>query len=98
MTGSMIFISTWFGIGFLCMFGAWISDMRGKEFDKDYFSEKNVLLSLFILLLGYLSLIIWICAFNDKNKPFTKLIYKIANIGVKKNDKNKIEIDSDSNE
>ena len=85
--GEIIFITTWFGSGFLIMFGGWIVDMRGEEFDKNYFSVENVLLSLVILLFGYISLIIACYIFCNNKKPFTRFMYKIANIGVKHKEK-----------
>lgn len=82
--GEIIFLSTWFGAGFLVMVGIWISDMRGQEFDKNYFDVMNICLSLAAWLLGYISLAIACYIYLHNNKPFTKLMYKIANIGVKK--------------
>lgn len=81
--GKIIFISTWFGIGFLIMFCVWISDMRNKEFDKNYFDILGIFFSLLILLFGYISLVIATFIYCYNNRPFTKLVYKIANIGIK---------------
>ena len=66
------------------MVGTWIDDMRGEEFDEKYFNLEKILLSLLVWLFGYVSLIIATYIYLYNNRPFTKLIYKIANIGVKK--------------
>ena len=85
--GVIIFFLTWFGIGFLSMFGMWVVDMRGKEFDKHYFDNDTMFMSFMTFLMGYVSLIIFICYLCHEYIPFTKIIYKIANIGIKKSDK-----------
>lgn len=83
----ILFISTWFGIGFITMIIVWISDMRGEEFDKDYFDIECIFMSLLTFVLGYVSLIASIGLYCYKQKPFTRFIYKIANIGIKNSNK-----------
>ena len=89
MDRKIILMVTWFIVGFLVMFGLWIYDMRGEEFDKKYFGESTILCSLLTLVGGYISLIIVCIVYCYDNRPFTKFIYKIANIGVNNQKKNK---------
>lgn len=86
--GKVIFITTWFGFGFITMIAMWISDMRNKEFDKNYFNAEGIFLSLLTWAFGYITLVVSIGIYCHNHKPFTKLIYKIANIGVKKSKEN----------
>ena len=59
--------------------------MRGKEYDEDYFSEEcNFLIMIVMTILGFFSLLIVLFFIVDKKVDFKKLIYKIANIGIKK--------------
>lgn len=80
----MLFIISWFLAGFISMLCIWIHDMRDEEFDKYYFDVGNVCLSLLALLGGYISAIICYNIWATNNRPFTKLIYKLVNIGIKK--------------
>ena len=82
--GGIIFISTWIGLGLETMIALWVSDMRGQEFDKDYFNAEGILLSLLVFAFGYLSFIISIGVYCHNHKPFTKFMYKMANLGVKR--------------
>lgn len=86
--GEILFVSTWFVSGFITMFSMWIIDMRNKEFDENYFSAEWMFFSLLVLILGYASLIGLIITYCYTHKPFTKLIYKIANIGTKSSKRN----------
>ena len=79
------FVISWLVVGFICMFGMWIDSMRGIEFDPDFFYEEDIItVSILLFILGYISLLIIFLALMKDKKYFTKLIYKIANIGVKK--------------
>ena len=83
-------IISWFVIGFISMIFMHLWDMRGEEYDEDYFDETCIFISFVVILLGYISLIFMIFAsiyIKLKGKKLiTKLLYKIANIGVKKAD------------
>ena len=78
------FIS-WFIVGLISAMILWISDMRGKKFNENYFDSTAILISIILIMFGYISpfMIFWL--FTFEKKYFTKLIYKIANIGLKKN-------------
>ena len=87
MRATIIFLVSWFLIGFVSMAVMWISDMRNNEFNENYFDKECVGLSIFVLVMGYISIIILYFACTSEKKYFTKFIYKIANIGVKKAEK-----------
>lgn len=78
-------IIVWLFFGLISFLFLCAEDMRGKEFDKDYFKNDGyILASIFIIMLGIISFIIYIIYEFFKKINFTKLIYKICNIGVKK--------------
>lgn len=64
-------------------------DMRGEEFDEDYFSLENISVYLGSILFGCITMFIFIgvCIYN--HRPFTKFMYWLANIGIKKAGDNK---------
>lgn len=81
----LIFFISWFVVGFICMFILWIDSMRGAEFDPDFFSQDDVIpVSIILFVFGYISPFIIGAFYMQEKKCFTRLIYKIANIGVKK--------------
>ena len=89
-----LFVISWFLVGFITLISIFVCDMRGKEFDKYYFDDGGAIASLVLILFGYISPFIYLFAVfmsNIGEKPFTKLIYKFVNIGVKKEDKNEEE-------
>lgn len=79
----MVYVS-WFIVGLISAMSIWIYDMRGKPYDGSYFDENCVLISIVMIVFGYLSPIILIAVIMHSNKFITKLIWKIANIGLKK--------------
>ena len=86
----LILVLSWFAIGFICMFIMWISEMRGKEFNPDFFDEEGTaFVSLMLFLCGYISLILILSFYIEEKNIFTKLVYKIANIGIKKKEESK---------
>ena len=83
---NIILIITWFLIGIATMIAIWISDMRNQEFNKNYFAGAGISFSFLVLFGGYLSFVISIGVYCHIHKPFTRFIYKMANLGVKKNE------------
>ena len=83
-----IIIISWFLIGLITGTIIILLDMRGEEFDEDYFSSENIIFYLGSILLGYITTFIFIgiCIYN--HRPFTKFMYWLANIGVKKDGDN----------
>lgn len=85
----IIVLTIWFGMGFLTMIALYIKDMRGQPFNEDYFkNQDNLCGSLSCILLGPISVIIVLGVFWIEHKLFTKFVYKIANIGIKKKEEN----------
>lgn len=80
----------WLLMGLLSLMLVCIHDMRGNSYDENYF-EGGMSYVIGLILMGGFSFLL--CAFDifrerhkkRKNKRiFTKFIYKIANIGIKK--------------
>lgn len=86
-----IFIISWFLVGFLSIILCYGYDLRGEEFDPDYFTNEDIEISLLLFFLGYISLAIALGIFIYEEKLFAKFIYKIVNIGVKKTEEKKDE-------
>ena len=78
------FIISWFVVGLISVIVIWILELRGTEFNGDYFDKEHVTVSILLFLLGYISFIIMYAALTQDKKYFTRFIHKIANIGVKK--------------
>ena len=81
--GVLFFIISWFIVGFLSVVGIWIYDMKGQPYDKNYFNDSFG--PMFAMCcFGYITPIILLgFIIASKQEFFTKLIYKIANPGVK---------------
>lgn len=69
-----------------------LEDMRGKEYDENYFTGECKTFCGITVVLGYLTLylviVYYIVKIFQKNKPITKILYKIANIKNNKKSKN----------
>ena len=78
------FLISWFVVGLICVMVICVSDMRGKEFDPDYFNTPMVTMFIILIIFGYISIFITYYLFASEKKYFTRLIYKICNIGVKR--------------
>lgn len=78
------FLISWFVVGLICVMVICVSDMRGEEFDPDYFNAPMVTMFIILIIFGYISIFITYYLFASEKKYFTRLIYKICNIGVKK--------------
>lgn len=78
------FFISWFVAGLICVMTICVSDMRGKDFDPDYFNTPTTCMFIILIILGYVSIFITCYLFASEKKYFTRLIYKICNIGVKK--------------
>lgn len=85
------FIALWIMIGFISIVFVYAYNVRGEEYNPNYFDGEMKYIILFSLG-GCMTLIVTIVAFIsvwiDEHKPksrlFTKFIYWLANIGVKK--------------
>lgn len=85
-----IWLLIWLLIGLLSVMIMCVHDMRGEPYDENYFEGEILHVIVFILMGGFTFLIVvFIFAFEihekrKSNRKFTKFIYKIANIGIKK--------------
>ena len=75
---------SWLIVGLISTIGAWILELRGSEYDENYFDKEHIYTSFLLIVLGYISPIIICVAITEEKKYFTKFVYKIANIGLKK--------------
>lgn len=78
------FVIVWLLCGFIALILECSKDMRNKKFNSDYFKNETIFLAIATILMGTISLVIYICCFAYDNRLFTRLIYKICNIGIKK--------------
>jgi len=85
---AILLILSWFVIGLIGTVLIILKDMRGKEYDENYFTEEDKMLFSVTVALGYLTLCLvivnYIVKVFQKNKPITKILYKIANIKYNK--------------
>lgn len=84
----------WLLMGLLSVMIICIHDMRGEPYDENYF-KGEILYTISLILMGGVSFLIVfylitvdilqkIYEKRKSNRMFTKFIYKIANIGIKK--------------
>ena len=81
----LLFLLSWFGVGLLAVLIMCVYDMRGKKYNPNYFNGHMRTLILLILS-GYISAVIVLFLYLEESKTLTKLMYKIANIGIEKED------------
>lgn len=84
----------WLLIGLLSIISMCVYDMRGEPYDENYFKGEIFNIICGILMGGVTFLIVLYFIITDilqkiyekrkSNRMFTKFIYKIANIGIKK--------------
>ena len=89
-----------FLVGFLFIMGIILCELRNTEFDEDFFTKEDFETIIFCTFCGYLTPLIFLIylileTWNEYGgkKIFTRIIYNIANIGVKKDNENS-EIDN----
>ena len=71
-----IIIISWFLIGLITGTIIILLDMRGEEFDEDYFSSENIIFYLVSILLGYIITFIFIGIFQ---KSLSNILSHIFN-------------------
>lgn len=84
----------WLLIGLLSVISICVHDMRGEPYDENYFKGEILHTTCLILMGGVTFFIVFYFITFDilqkiyekrkSNRIFTKFIYKIANIGIKK--------------
>lgn len=90
----IIIVVIWLLIGLLSVISMCVHDMRGEPYDENYFKGEILHIICCILMGGVTFLIVLYLITSDilqkiyekrkSNRIFTKFIYKIANIGIKK--------------
>lgn len=87
-----------FLVGFLFVMGTILWELRGTEFDEDFFTKEDFEVIIFFTVWGYITPLIYLVYFiletwtkYGGKKNFTRIIYNIANIGVKKNENSEID-------
>lgn len=78
------FLISWLIVGTICTIGSWILELRGSEYNENYFDKEHIYVSFLLIVLGYISPLVICMAITSEKKYFTKFVYKIANIGLKK--------------
>ena len=82
----IVFVISWLLVGLFGTIYLMAYDVRGKEYDANYFHKHGT--SIFIMpITGYIALFIVLCIFlEEKNVPdkIYRKIHKLANVGVKK--------------
>ena len=86
--GVVLFLISWFITGLVGAILGIASDIRGYEYDEDYFDGEAICAIIVITIAGYLGLIFTIIFILHKRCAFSRLIYNIANIGIKKEKNN----------
>jgi len=86
----LLFIISWLLCGLLVSLISTAYDLRGNEYNPNYFDYDFWFSFLMIILLGYANIVVVIVVIFketvlDKIEP-GKIIYKITNIGIKKSD------------
>lgn len=85
-----LFIISWMLCGLSASLILTAYDLRGNEYNQNYFDHDFWVLFLVITLLGYTNIVIVAVAmFKEKvldKIELERIIYKIANIGLNKND------------
>lgn len=89
---AILLLLSWFVIGLIGTVLMILEDMRGEEYDENYFTDECKMFCGITVALGYLTLCIvivyYIVKVFQKNKPITKILYKIANIKINKKSEN----------
>ncbi|KSV59142.1 hypothetical protein [Acetivibrio ethanolgignens] len=71
----------WFVTGILCTVATWIIDLRGEEYNDEYFDVTQKLNSVQYVLMGPVTLIVVVWKLITRGKTFTEVLYRMANIG-----------------
>ena len=83
-----LLLLSWFVLGLIGTFLLILDDMRGSEYDENYFTDECKLACAVTIVLGYFAMCLaigyYIVKIFKKNKPITKTLYKIANVKINK--------------
>ena len=84
----ILFLSSWVLCGFIAFVYMLVDDLRGEEYDPEYFDKGVLCCLLFALLLGYLTPVLLLIGNQIEKQSLQKFIYKLANIGYKEKEGN----------
>ena len=86
-----LLLLSWIVFGLIGTILMIFDDMRGAEYDENYFTDECKKCCMITVVLGCftmcLAIVHYIMKYFQKNKPITKTLYKIANIKIWKNNK-----------
>lgn len=87
----IIFIALWVVSGFISIVFTYAWDIRGEEYNANYLNGEMKYIILFslggcitVILTIAASISVWLEKREPKSRPFTKFVYWLGNIGVKK--------------
>ena len=87
-----------FLVGFLFIMGTILWELRGTEFDENFFTKEDFETIIFFTFYGYITPLIFLIYFIFESwneyggkKIFTRIVYNIANIGIKKDENSEID-------
>lgn len=84
----ILFLSSWILSGFIAFVYMLTVDLRGEEYDPEYFDKDLLYCFLIALLLGYLTPVFLLIDNQIEKQSLQKFIYKLANIGYKEDNFN----------
>lgn len=84
----ILFLSSWILSGFIAFVYMLTVDLRGEEYDPEYFDKDLLYCFLTALLLGYLTPVFLLIDSQIEKQSLQKFIYKLANIGYKEKEGN----------
>jgi hypothetical protein len=74
-----ILLFSWFLVGLLSFLHFLVNDIRGEEYDPDYFDSDLLMMFLVSVVFGYLTTLLIL---YDR-QVIQRILYKLANIGYK---------------
>jgi len=77
-------IISWVLVGLFSYLVCTLYDLRGTEYDMSYFDGSNLETFLIIVVMGYISLALSFGYIIYKQDCIGKILWKLANIGIKK--------------
>ena len=86
--GAVLFLVSQIIVGLVGSILGIASDIRGCEYDEDYFDGEVICAIIVTTIAGYLGLILTIIFILHDHLVFTKFMHKIANIRIKKEKNN----------
>ena len=80
------FIISWFAVGLITIAAVCVRDMRGADYYEGYFDGGRLCVYLGGILLGYITALIVLFVMGGEEDWLGKLVWRLCNIGVKKDE------------